>query len=104
MGDISSLYPKFFLPDNSEYNSYSYCVPNPADNNFDIHLLSNIQGSVNLKISDILGNILYFSIVNKKSDELIIPVNNACLTNGIYFYQLFVDNNYISKGLIQIIR
>jgi len=102
-------FPKYSIEnidflDESLNNSYSYCIPNPAEDNFDIHFISNDKGNVNLKIFDVLGNMVYQADKSKNTGELIITIKNSKLFDGQYYYQLLINNNLEGKGSIQIIH
>ena len=88
----------------ADYRAYSYCIPNPADDNFDIHFISHDKGKVSLKIIDILGNLIYDTDKSKNSEELIITIKNSKMLVGQYYYQLLINNNIESNGIIQILH
>jgi aminopeptidase YwaD len=80
-------------------NSFSL-YPNPVKNNITIQLNENVNSTIALQITDIIGKIL----VNKNivATNGLINVNASLLNNGTYFIRLIVNGEtQIAKVVIE---
>lgn len=82
------LNPKIQLKETSK----SYAVPNPTTSLLDIHYISEFQGIINIKIFDILGNILINENIEKNNKELVYSLNIQKFKKGKYFYKIIVKD------------
>ena len=75
-------------------------VPNPAVNNTTITVATETTGSINLSISNLLGQIVYQenTISNSHSHEFNVDVTN--LDSGIYFYTIEIGNQAITNKML----
>ncbi len=85
-----------------ENNFITKLYPNPNDGNMQIdYNLENGQNGV-LIISDIIGQrIKWFSFQN---DRNYLKISDASLKNGVYFYEIWVDEELILSDKIIIIK
>ncbi|PKP43646.1 MAG: hypothetical protein CVT95_11985, partial [Bacteroidetes bacterium HGW-Bacteroidetes-12] len=102
--DTATSYIMVFLTNGINEDIYSQLekeivlYPNPANNYFTINSNVSINETIQFMIVDLLGNRLvtemgsYNQFVNQK-------INIDFLSNGIYFVQLSIGNNMVTKKL-----
>jgi hypothetical protein len=104
----SSLIPKHIedylvSSDVKDFNNIiaeNMILPNPNNGNFNINLQNLNEISYSLKISDVLGNIIYDEKIDNSSES---PYHNIILNNvspGVYFISIAGTRNIIKSKII----
>jgi hypothetical protein len=75
-------------------------VPNPAVNNTTITVLNETIGSINLSVSNLLGQVVHQESVVESTHQHEFNVNVSNLDSGIYFYTVKIGNNSITKKML----
>ena len=75
-------------------------VPNPAVNNTTIIVATEITGSINLSVSNLLGQVVYKENVVSNSHTHTFNVNVSNLDSGIYFYTIEIGNSSVTKKML----
>jgi hypothetical protein len=75
-------------------------VPNPAVNTTSITVLTKTEGSINLSISNLLGQAVYQANVDNNSHSHTFNVNVSNFDSGIYFYTVKIGNNSVTKKML----
>ncbi|MBM2815401.1 MAG: hypothetical protein HW421_2163 [Ignavibacteria bacterium] len=73
-------------------------IPNPTTGKTEIHFECTEQGKVGLKITDITGKIVYQSIMEKNSKEMIFEFDASRYANGTYYFTILFNEETLSKG------
>ncbi len=71
--------------------------PNPAHDELNIMIGSELQGEINLKIVNSIGNVVK-TATYESQEEFRLDVSN--LSSGIYFIQVSVDESSVTKRII----
>ncbi len=74
--------------------------PNPAKEDVEINYISDVPGSGQLTISDIMGRILYAQPLNVNEGETISKIDLKGISRGIYFVTIIQSGNKLSKKLV----
>ena len=82
----------------------STILPNPVTDDFELSFISEELGSINLIISDNLGNTIENIEFNKESYEFILPLSSEELITGSYFYKLIKDGELIGEGAFTVVK
>lgn len=72
--------------------------PNPTENQLNLMIGSEIQGEVNIKILDSIGKLVRIETYSENQD---ISLDVSDLNSGIYFVQVSVGENSITKKIIK---
>jgi len=87
---------------NTSYYHYeqtnSIVVPNPTTGETVVKLNYNENGIITLIITDMRGNQIYTTTMNKESNEISLKFNTQEFSNGVYNYLILLDGNKISSG------
>ncbi len=84
------------------YEIYSKVFPNPNSGTFQIDLNTPEIGTFNIKIYDIMGNIVYDQMKNKRSPNCTWNIELNNLPNGLYNYRISNNGKYKFGGQILI--
>ncbi len=82
------------------YFNVGQSVPNPAQGFTSIPVSMQNSSYVDLKISDLIGKIIYNSKVYLQKGNSEIPLNTSLFPKGIYIYTISDGKNTISKRMI----
>ncbi len=75
-------------------------IPNPAVNTTSITVSTEVEGSISLSISNLLGQAVYQENVDNNSHSHIFNVNVSNFDSGIYFYTVKIGNNSVTKKML----
>ncbi len=75
-------------------------VPNPSKNLTEIPLTMVNSGYVNIKITDLIGKVVYTSKVFLQKGNSNIPLNTSIFNKGLYIYTITNGINTASKRMI----
>ncbi|MCE9538020.1 MAG: T9SS type A sorting domain-containing protein [Bacteroidetes bacterium] len=79
--------------ENNNFNIY----PNPVNNKFTITITETGKTYLQLKIVNILGEMVYQSLIENQKSE----INISDLPKGVYFVKLISDKQIITKKIIK---
>lgn len=85
---------------NSNTFSVGQNLPNPANGLTEIPVTMPVSGLVDLKVSDLIGKVVYSTRVAAQKGMNSIPVNTSAMRKGIYVYTVTTGANSISKRMI----
>jgi len=74
--------------------------PNPAINNTNILVTSEVAGVINLSVSNILGQVIHHESVDNRALAHTFKVDVSNLDSGVYFYTIEIGNRSITKKII----
>lgn len=75
-------------------------IPNPSLQFTQIPVVSSTaNNNVELKVSDLIGNIVYHKILNLQSGLNLIPVNTSEWVNGVYIYSVNNGLNNVTRRM-----
>ena len=80
--------------------SVSQNTPNPAVNSTNILVTTESAGVINLRVSNILGQVVHQESVNNNALAHTFQVNVSNLDSGIYFYTIELGNKSITKKML----
>ena len=80
--------------------SVSQNTPNPAVNSTNILVTTESAGVLNLRVSNILGQVVHQESVNNSALAHTFSVNVSNLDSGIYFYTIELGNKSITKKML----
>lgn len=95
--DGKYTYSKVFtihIPLNTKFAVY----PNPAKDNIQLQLNSNVNTAMQLQVTDIAGKVLLEKTVTAING--IVNLNNLNLQNGSYFIRLKVNDEFLTAKLV----
>ena len=75
-------------------------VPNPAVNNTTITVATETTGSINLSVSNLLGQVVHQENIVTSSHTHTFEVNVSNYDSGIYFYTIEIGNNSVTKKML----
>lgn len=79
----------------SNLQKYFSLYPNPANDILNIMLKQDEYAIQKVEISDIVGNILITTMINRSCDKVSIPIE--ILPNGIYFCHITTKNGHFTN-------
>ncbi|MDP8203966.1 MAG: T9SS type A sorting domain-containing protein [Candidatus Tenebribacter mawsonii] len=80
--------------------SVSQNTPNPANNSTSIIVETKKVGIINLRISNLLGQVVHNESVNNNASIHTFNVNVNDFNSGIYFYTINIGNNTVTKKML----
>ncbi len=80
--------------------SVSQNSPNPAVNNTSILVTSETAGVINLRVNNILGQVVHKESVNNSALAHTFNINVSNLESGIYFYTVEIGKSSITKKML----
>ncbi len=84
----------------TDYLSVSQNSPNPAINNTSILVSTEKEGVINLRVNNILGQVVHQESVNNSALAHTFNVNVSNLESGIYFYTVEFGESSITKKMV----
>jgi len=87
-----------------EVNKTAYCHPNPTDGLTDLHFKSEDKGRIRAMFFDSNGNNLLSVEQEKRSDEIVIPVNFSYFATGAYYFRIELDGKLKANGNLRVVR
>ena len=75
-------------------------VPNPAVNNTTITVATETTGSINLSVSNLLGQVVHQENIVTSSHTHAFDVNVSNYDSGIYFYTIEIGNSSLTKKML----
>lgn len=85
-------------------NLYSFIVsqnnPNPANSSTEIMVTTELKGVINLRVSNILGQVVHKESVNNSALAYTFNVDVSNLDPGIYFYTVEIENISVTKKMV----
>ncbi len=75
-------------------------VPNPAVNNTTITVATETTGSINLSVSNLLGQVVHQENIVTSSHAHTFEVNVSNYDSGIYFYTIEIGNSSVTKKML----
>ncbi len=75
-------------------------VPNPAVNNTTITVATETTGSINLSVSNLLGQVVHQENIVTSSHTHAFEVNVSNYDSGIYFYTIEIGNSSLTKKML----
>ena len=90
------------IGDNEELADFSVAQnsPNPAVNNTSILVTTDAPGVINLRVSNILGQVVNQQSVSNSALAHTFNVDVSNLDSGIYFYTIEIGNSSITKKML----
>lgn len=82
----------------AKHSFMTYSTPNPTTGKSDIYITSDFIGMVKLKVYDINGNFVLEFDKDKKSYEVILPIDISKMSNGVYYYRIFVNDKVVNQN------
>ena len=90
------------IGDNEELANFSVAQnsPNPAVNNTSILVTTETPGAINLRVSNILGQVVHNQSVSNSALAYTFNVDVSNLDSGIYFYTIEIGNKSVTKKML----
>jgi len=77
------------------------CTQNPYSISTQISYFSTTQGEVELKIHDMLGNVVYKEKLNASIGDNVFKFTGSSLNRGVYIYTVSTKKSVLTKKLIK---
>ncbi len=74
--------------------------PNPAFNNTSVLVTSETPGVINLRISNVLGQVVHTQSVNNSALAHTFNFDVSNFDSGIYFYTIEIGNKAVTKKML----
>jgi hypothetical protein len=75
--------------------------PNPTHSTISINASMNRSKTVQVKLVDVVGNVVFNDLVGQASAPFQYSINMEQFSKGVYFLQLITDSNTISRKVVR---
>ena len=104
--EVSWVYGSIANDIGENNESFNYEIyPNPSNGKFEMKLMSNYLGSVNIEFFNILGTKVYSTNFLKESVLFAKSINlENYISNGLYYFSIKENNNTVRSSKIMILK